>query len=217
MASEETVQLRDGFYRDSIGKMVFVLLAMMVALAALVCLSLYFYMAKPAPLTFVVDADMRVQKAVPLNQPYLSTPDLLQWVANVFPKAFTLDFNYYNDQLKQHSQFFTEDGWAAFLNQLNIYANYNNVQAYKIFITATPGSAPYILREGVLPDSGRYGWWVQIPVTINYAGYKPPPNVPLTFQILVVRVPTLNNLTGVSINDVIQAPVTAGKQTAGNQ
>jgi hypothetical protein len=135
----------------------------------------------------------------------------------VFPKAFSFDFNNYNDQLKHNSEAFTPDGWTAFLNQLNIYANYNNVQAYKIFITAQPLSAPYILREGVLPDSGKYGWWVQMPVAINYAGFKPPPSVNIAFQVLVVRVPTLNNLMGVAIDNVIQAPAATGNQTTGNE
>jgi intracellular multiplication protein IcmL len=219
MASEETsiIELRDGFYRDSIGKVMMVLLSMCIAILIIIFLSVYLYLDKPAPVTFPMQEDMRVQKSVPLDQPYLLTPDLLQWVADVFPKAFTLDFNHYNDQLQTNAPHFTKSGWAAFLNQLNIYANYNNVQAYKIFVTATPGAAPIILRDGVLPDSGKYGWWVQMPVTINYAGYKPPPSVNLTFQILVVRVPTLDNLTGVGIDDVIQAPVATGNQAAGNQ
>lgn len=217
--AEETgrVALHDNFYRDSIGRVVFVLLGSCFFILVFVALSIYFYLDKPSPVVFPVEADMRVQPPIPLDQPYLSTPDLLQWVADVFPKSFTLDFNHYNDQLKLNSQGFTSDGWTAFLNQLNIYANYNNVQAYKVFVTATPESAPYILRQGVLPDTGKYGWWVQMPVTINYAGLKPPPSVTLTFQILVVRVPTLDNLTGVGIDNVIQAPATTGNQAAGNQ
>lgn len=217
MASEETsiIELRDGFYRDSIGKVVWILLSMCLAILIIILLSVYLYMDKPPPVLFPVQEDMRVQKSVPLDQPYLLTPDLLQWVADVFPKAFVLDFNHYNDQLQLNAQYFTKDGWAAFLNQLNIYANYNNVQAYKMFVTATPGAAPVILRDGVLPESGKYGWWVQMPVTINYAGYKPPPSVNLTFQILVVRVPTLDNLTGVGIDNVIRYTPSTGNQATG--
>ena len=211
-----TLDLRDGFYRDSIGKVVFVLVSMGLSVFIIVCLSAYLLLNKPAPIVFPVEAEMRVMKPVPLNQPYLSTPDMLQWVADVFPQAFTLDFNHYNDQLQKYSQYFTTSGWEAFVNQLNIYANYNNVQAYKLFVTATPSSAPYVLRDGVLPDSGKYGWWVQVPVTIKYDGFKPPPAVNMTFQLLVVRVPTLNNLTGVGIENVIQAPATTGNQAAGN-
>jgi len=211
----ETLRLRDEFYRDGIGRLVFILISMLFSILIIFCLCLYLFLNKPAPIVFPVDAEMRVMKPVPLNQPYLSTPDMLQWVANVFPASFTLDFNHYNDQLKEYSQYFTSNGWEAFLNQLNIYANYNNVQADKLFITATPSSAPYILREGVLPDSGKYGWWVQMPVTINYDGYKPPQSVTLTFQMLIVRVPTLNNLAGVGIDAVIQAPA-PGTQETGN-
>lgn len=220
MASEEKtsiIELRDGFYRDSFGKMIFILISMCVAIAIIIVISFYLYADKPAPVLFPVQEDMRVQKSVPLDKPYLLTPDLLQWVADVFPKAFILDFNHYNDQLKLNSKAFTSNGWTAFLNQLNIYANYNNVQAYKLFITATPGAAPIVLRDGVLPDSGKYGWWVQMPVTINYDGFKPPTSVNLTFHILVVRVPTLDNLTGIGIEDVIQAPSGTGNQAAGNQ
>jgi intracellular multiplication protein IcmL len=213
LEERSVVKLRDEFYRDSIGKVVFIMLSMCIALAIVVCLSIFFYFNKPAPIIFEVNNDMRVVQSVPLNQPYLATPDVLQWVANVFTRSLMLDFNHYNDQLKNYSQYFTSDGWTAFLNQLNIYANYNNVQAYKLFITAKPSLAPIVLREGVSPDSGKYGWWVEFPVIINYAGLKPPPNVTITYQILVVRVPTLNNLTGIGIDNVIQAPVATGNQT----
>lgn len=218
MAGEEVgiIELRDGFYRDSFSRVVFIISSIFVCILALGALSLYFYLDKPPPVVFPVDKDMRVQAPVPLNQPYLSTPDLLQWVADVVPRSFVLDFNHYNDQLKNYTQYFTSDGWKTFLNQLNIYANYNNVQAYKLFVTATPTAAPFVMRDGVIPESGKYGWWVQMPVTINYAGYKPPSGVTLTLQFLVVRVSTLNNLTGVGIDNVIQAPITTGNQAGVN-
>jgi intracellular multiplication protein IcmL len=213
MAEEiDVVKLRDSFYRDSIAKVIFVIASVCGVIAILAALSIYLYLDKPPPITFPVGDEMRVQPPVPLNQPYLSRPDLLQWVADVLPKSFNLDFNYYNDQLKVIQNNFTQDGWQTFLNQLNIYANYNNVQAYKLFVTSTPLSAPFVLREGVIQETGKYGWWVQMPVTINYAGFKPPPSVNLTLQLLVVRVPTLNNLMGVGIDNVIQAPAGAGTQ-----
>jgi intracellular multiplication protein IcmL len=213
--SEETstVELKDDFYRDSFGKVVVAMIGAVVVIAGLVALSVFLYLDKPPPITFPVDNDMHVQPPVPLDQPYLSDPELLQWVVDVFSRVFVVDFNYYNDQIKTYSQYFTTNGWQTFLNQLNIYANYNNVQAYKLFVTSAPTAAPYIIRDGVIPDSGKYGWWVQVPLTINYAGYRPPPSKPLALQVLVVRVSTLNNLTGVGIDNVTQAPPpTPGRQ-----
>jgi len=210
MAEEETgiAGLHDSFYRDSFGKVIFIIASFCFAIIALIGLFLYLYLAKPPPITFAVGDQMRVLSPVPLNQPYLATPDLLQWVANVLPKSFDCDFIQYNDQLKTASQYFTNDGWKAFVNQLNIYANYNNVQANKLFVTGSPSAAPFIMREGVIQESGKYGWWVQMPIVIKYAGYKPPPNKVVTLQILIVRVSTLNNLTGVGIDNVIQASST---------
>lgn len=211
MAEEvDVVELRDSFYRDSLGKVIFIVASICALIIILISLSIYFYLDKPAPITFSVGEEMRVQLPVPLDKPYLSRPDLLQWVADVLPRSFNLDFNYYNDQLKSNQSDFTTTGWQSFLNQLNIYANYNNVQAYKLFVTSAPTAAPFVLREGVIPETGKYGWWVQLPVIINYAGYKPPASVNVTLQVLVIRVPTLNNLTGVAIDNVIQAPEATG-------
>jgi intracellular multiplication protein IcmL len=215
MAEEElqVVKIRDDFYRDSFGKMIITIIGILVAIALLAALSLYLFLNKPPPVTFPVASEWRVRAPVSLDQAYLEPPDLLQWVSNVLPKAFVFDFNHYNDQLKQASQYFTADGWKVFLDQLNIYANYNNVQAYKLFINGSPAGAPSIIDQGLL--SGRYAWWIQIPININYAGYSPPPSKTLTLQVLVVRVSTLNNLMGVGINNVIVAKG-AGIQQAGN-
>lgn len=218
MAGEETgvIELRDSFYRDSYGRVLFTLCGVGVSIVIFIAVSIYIHLDKPAPIIFPVDNDMRVLQPVPLNQPYLSTPDLLQWVADVLPRLFALDFNHYNDQVQANTQYFTQNGRQSYLNQLNNYANYNNVQAYKVFVTAVPDAAPFILREGVVPDSGKYGWWVQMPVVISFAGYKPPPSVTLTFQMLIIRVSTLNNLNGVAIDTLMQAPATTGNQAAGN-
>lgn len=202
MAEEEQViTLNDDFYRDSFGKVILFIVGIFLAIALLAGLSLYLHLNKPKPVSFPVGDDWRVKPLVPLNEAYLSRADLLQFVSDAIPKAFIFDFNHYNNQLKTASQYFTPEGWKVFLDQLNIYANYNNVQAYKLFVNAAPTAAPAVLNEGLL--SGRYAWWVEMPIDILYAGYRPPPTKSLTLQILVVRVPTLNNLTGVGINNVI--------------
>lgn len=204
MAEEvQIVQLRDDFYRDSFGKVVVVIIGVVIAIALLVAMSIYFFLNKPPPVTFPVSVEWRVRAPVPLSEAYLSTPDLLQWVSEVIPKSFIYDFNNYNAQLQGASQYFTPDGWKVFLDQLNIYANYNTVTSSKLFVNASVAGAPSILNQGLI--SGRYAWWVQIPITLNYSGFSPLPDKTLTLQVLVVRVSTLNNLTGVGINNVIVA------------
>jgi len=203
MAEEElqVAELRDDFYRDRFGKVVGIITSLLIAIVLLIALSIYLHISKPKPVYFAVDEDWRIQPAIPLDQPYISTPDLLQWVSEVIPRSFHYDFVHYNDQLSHVSKYFTSDGWKVFLNQLNIYVNYNNVQTNKQFVNASPAGAPYIINQGLL--SGKYGWWVQMPITIDYTGNNNIPSKDLTLQILVVRVPTLNNLLGVGIDNVI--------------
>lgn len=205
MADEElqTVTLRNDFYRDGFKQVMILLLMIGIALFTLITLSIYLYLSKPNPIVFKTDVEWRIKPDVSLEQPYLSTPDLLQWVTSVITSVFVFDFNHYKEQLNNDSQYFTADGWRVFLNQLNVYANYNNVQTNKLFVTGSPAGAPFVLNQGLY--AGKWAWWVQIPVNIKYAGYKPLLNKTLTLQLMVVRVSTLNNLNGVGINNVIVA------------
>jgi intracellular multiplication protein IcmL len=199
--TEHVVVLRDDFYRDHFGKVLFIIASVCIAIVLLIAASIYLHLNKPEPVSFAVLDEWRVQPPIPLDQPYLATPDLLQWVSDALPKAFNYDFNHYNGQLQQASQYFTKDGWKIFLNQLNIYVNYNNVQNDKMFVNGSAAGAPFILNQGLL--SGRYAWWVQMPVDVSYANYNRSARRSLTLQVLVVRVSTLNNLNGIGIDNVI--------------
>lgn len=203
MAEEESqvVSLHDDFYRDSFGKVIFVISGMVLSIALLAATSLYLLLSKPAPVTFAVDKDWRVLQPVPVDKPYLPAPDLLQWVSNVIPDAFTLDFVSYDSQLKKKQHFFTDEGWRVFLNQLNNYVDYNKLLANKQFVNCVPKGAPFVINQGIL--SGRYAWWVQIPIEISFASTFRSPATSLTLQVLVVRVPTTNYLMGVAIDNVI--------------
>jgi intracellular multiplication protein IcmL len=200
---EQIVQLQDNFYRDSFGKLLVILSTSCVAIVMLIATSIYFVLNKPAPVTFSVAEDWRVVDSVPVNQPYLSTADMLQWVSNVLPNAFIYDFLDYNEQLKNASQNFTTDGWKVFLNQLNNYVNYNKVQLDRLFVNAKPDGAPFVLNQGII--LGRYGWWVQMPISITYAGNIRTAEKKVVLQVLVVRVPTTNNLNGIGIDNIMVA------------
>lgn len=195
------VRLEDNYYRDSFGKVIFVIFALSVSVVFLAGISVYTYMNQPPPITFRVAGEWRVMASVPVQQPYLSEPDLLQWVSEVIPNAFNLDFLNMDSQLEDLRQYFTDNGYQVFLNQLKNYADKSMVQPYKMFVHGKPTRAPVILNQGVL--SGRYAWWVQIPVNISYAGARDMPDVNLTLQVLVVRTETTNNLTGILIDNVI--------------
>ncbi|OGT59803.1 MAG: hypothetical protein A3E85_02065 [Gammaproteobacteria bacterium RIFCSPHIGHO2_12_FULL_45_12] len=198
----EVVEIQNHFYRDGFGRVLGIGAGLLVALGVLLSLSVYLYVSRPPPVVFAVEKDWRVQPLVPLNQPYLTEADMLQWVSEVIPKAFTYDFKNYNQTLTQQKPYFTADGWEVFLNQLNIYVNYTTVQTDRLFTTAAPSRAPTVLQKGLLGD-GRYYWVVELPVDISYIGQKITRVRTLMLKLVVVRVPTLSNLVGVGVDNVI--------------
>ncbi|OGT47754.1 MAG: hypothetical protein A3E83_04945 [Gammaproteobacteria bacterium RIFCSPHIGHO2_12_FULL_41_20] len=203
MAEEglQVVTLHDDFYRDGVRVVLAIVISLSVIILAMLGISIYLLFNKPQPMRFPVENDWRVVKPVPVEQSYLSITDLLQWVANSIPKTFNVSFVNYNADLTRSAQYFTGTGWKNFLNQINNYADYNSVQASKFFINSTLAGAPFILNQGLL--QGRYAWWVQVPVEITYTSYEKTYTKSLVLQVLVVRVPTLDNLIGVGIENVL--------------
>jgi intracellular multiplication protein IcmL len=199
----QTVVLHDAFYRDGLGKIIFIIIGLCLAILLLVALSLYLYFNKPAPIVFPVYQDWRVQPLVAVDQPYLPSTEVMQWVSDTMQKVLVYDFKNYNAQLKEASQYFTSDGWKTFLNQLNLYVNYTNVQTNKLFVKGKITAAPTLINQGLI--AGRYTWTIQMPMILEYAGFKPLANKVLPWEIRVVRVPTTDNLSGLAIDSVVLA------------
>lgn len=197
-----TVELQDAFYRDSLNKLVLIIISFCFATFILFLLLALLVLQKPAPVVFRVSEDWLVQPPVPLDKPYLSTPDLLQWANDAVQQLFVLDFNNYDTQVQQLRQYFTQTGWKIYLNQLNNYANYNNVQTNKLFVTIQLQGAPIVLNQGLLPDQ-YWGWWVQVPVMLRYTGTVSMPSKQVKLQVLIIRVPTQDNLNGVAIDNIM--------------
>ena len=202
MAEEELqlVRLRQEFYRDSFLKVLISIGLVLTTIAVVASLSVYLFITKPSPVFFSTDNEWRILPPVSVDQPYLSNPDLLQWVGQALPAAFTYDFLNYNSQQQEVTQYFTSKGWQNLLGQLNNYhIDANSLQKAKMFVNATLTGAPFILNQGVLPE-GKYAWRVQIPMNVSYSNGVPDRS--LVVIALVVRVSTLDYLDGVGIEDL---------------
>lgn len=202
MVDEElqTIYLRKDFYRDSFRKILFVLGIFIVVITVLIATAIYLFLDKPAPIQFATDNEWRIVQPVPLDKPYLPQSDLIQWVSNVLPGLFNYDFINYKIELQKNEQYFTENGWKAFLSMLSGYADYSAIKNAKLFVSGVPTGAPFILNQGLLER--KYSWWVQMPLNINYSGGYVQA---LDLQVLIVRISTLNNLYGVAIENVLVA------------
>ncbi len=200
-SAKTEVTWHDDFYRDKFARVIVIITAALLVLTLVVLTSISLYLTKPAPIVFFVDKDWRVQPPVPLDQAYLPLPDMLQWVSRVTPNTFNIDFLDFDNELKANTHYFTNNGWNIFLSQLNNYVDKQTLIQNKQFVSGVATGAPFVLNQGIL--SGRYAWWVQLPIQISYAGGVRMVPKQLTLQLLVVRVPTDDNLMGIAIDNVI--------------
>lgn len=215
MAGEEleTVKLQDNFYRDGFYKILFVFLTLLTSIGCLIALATYLYVVVPPPVRFSTDNDWRILPPVPLNEPYLRTPDLIQWVSEVLPNSFTFDFVNYAKQFQNITQFYTPNGLSKLTEILNLYVNQKNVESNKLFVNSSAAGAPFILNQGLLQKT--YAWWIQMPITINSISVGRSIPQDLVLQALVVRVSTLNNLNGVAIDNLVVNKEGGGKAQLG--
>ncbi|MDR3492495.1 MAG: DotI/IcmL/TraM family protein [Gammaproteobacteria bacterium] len=203
MAEDELhiVHLRNDFYRDGFYKVITALLLIVAAIILLVLTSLYLFLLKPSPVTFATDNEWRILPPIPLNQPYVKTADLLQWVSETLPASLTFRFTDYAVQLKALEPYYTENGRAKLQDILTTYANLPVLLSSKLFVNAAAAGAPVIINQGLI--DAKYSWWVQMPIKINYSGVDKSYTSLIVLQALVVRAPTLNNLSGIIIDNII--------------
>jgi intracellular multiplication protein IcmL len=195
------VTLKDDFYRDGFYKVIVALLIIAITFAFILAVSIYIYSTRPPPVQFFVGNEWRTLQPVAVDKRYLTDPEVLQWVSEVLPGSLKYDFVNYKTELDDRKQYFTQDGWPKFLEMVNNFISYETVQNAKLFVNTTPTSAPIILNQGLL--QGRYAWWVQMDILINYISFEKTTNQSMQIQALVVRIPTMQNLDGVSIDNII--------------
>ena len=200
--SGPVAHFRDDFYRDGFRIIMLSLGMMIAAIGLLIIVSLYFFFHQVLPITFPVYEGWRVQSAVPIDRPYLRTADLLQWISQTLPAVLTIDFFNYDQQLKKATPYFTANGWTKFMELTNTSMNHDEIVKNKVFVQSQAAGAPVILNQGIV--EGRHGWWVQMPIDVRYSSVDGNNRVTrLIIQALVVRVPTLDNLEGAVIDNLI--------------
>ncbi len=154
---------QDG-YQDTIILLIIMIIIGFGAVAATAYLVVYPLLSVEIP----VDKEWRVMQEIPLELSFATVSDVLQWVSQVAPGFYSLDFNQYQQEVELQKIYFTDEGWSNYLLTLRQYPfQQESLQKQKAFITCAPEGAPIIMSQGVL--FGRYSWWVQMPVSLRYS------------------------------------------------
>jgi len=200
-----TVVVRNEFYRD--GYRSLLRLALLQGLIIIGLLLAMFYVIKvhqPENRYFATTEDGRLVPMVPLNQPNLSTPALMSWVAQACTEVMTFGFNDYRRRLQEASRNFTRRGWESFTQALQKSRIIEMVETNQQVVTAAPQGAPLLESEGIV--AGRYQCVVQLPLIVTYQSGARTRSDNLIVTVVVVRVPRLESPNGVGIEQWIAVP-----------
>jgi intracellular multiplication protein IcmL len=193
-----TILNRNSFYRDGYRLLLRItiiqgiVIAIMVAAIATLVLTV-----QTRQIYFATTSDGRIINIVPLNEPYRSPAEVIAWAASTSQNIMRFGYNDYRDRLQQASSSFTPTGWDSFsraLKQANII---EALEARKLVTTMSIDGAPEITNAAV--RNGAYNWDLKIPVTIHYDGNEPPQPSKFNLLLRIVRVSTLQNPDGISI------------------
>lgn len=200
-----TVVVRNEFYRDGYRALLklTVLLALIIV-ALVVGLFAITNSRVPENRYFATTEDGRLIPMVSLNQPNLSTPALMSWVAQSSTEVMTFGFNDYRRRLQESSRNFTRRGWESFTRALEQSRIIAGVEANQQVITAVPSGAPILKSENLV--GGRYQWVVQMPLTLSYQAGANRRTQNMLVTVVIVRVPRLESANGVGIDQWLAVP-----------
>lgn len=192
------VVMRNAFYKDGYRALLKLLILQGVVVFGLV-LALFFivHTNQPQNRYFATTEDGRLVPMVPLNQPNLSSPALMSWVAQAATEVMTFGFNDYRRRLQESSRNFTRRGWESFTLALQRARIIEMVEANQQVVTAAPRGAPVLQSEGLV--NGRYQWTVQVPMIVTYQSGAKTRSDQLMVTVVVVRTPRLESPNGVGI------------------
>jgi len=152
---------------------------------------------KTRPVYFATTSDGRIINIVPLSEPYLSPAQVTAWAAATAQNVMRFGYHDYRERLQQISSNFTSTGWDSFNKALKEANFIDAIQTRKLVVTMDINGAPEI--QSNFERNGVYTWIVEFPVTIKFDGNLPPQPINTTLRLQIVRVSTLQNPDGISI------------------
>lgn len=196
------VVTRNEFYRDGFRNMIRIVILQTVIIVGLI-LSLIVYMttAKPADRYFATTADGRLMQLVPLDRANMNTSALMSWATQAVTETMTFGYHDYQRRLQQSSRYFTRRGWESFAGALQRAKIIDSITANQQVVTAEPRSAPILENQGVL--NGKYRWLLSLPLRVTYRAGTQQRVDNLNVKLLIERVPSLENPSGVGIEQWI--------------
>ena len=201
----EYARLRYETWMRSHIRMTYAVIAMAIVTAASVFASVWALSSKPEPRYFAAREDGGILPLVPVSVPFLSDGEVTNFAVEAVTRALTMDFANWRSDLSGASQYFERpSGWNSFLDALEDSGMLSYIREHRLVSTAVANGA-VITQAG--PDRHRrYGWAVQIPLTITYESASELSRDSLMAEVEVSRLPTWEVPEAVGITRIVVRP-----------
>ncbi|MFZ6733172.1 DotI/IcmL/TraM family protein [Undibacterium sp. Ji42W] len=176
------------------------IVAGLLVLTILLAYALYdVYRNPPKPLYIAAENDGRIIELRPISRPTISKNALLTWAAESVTSIFTYDYVNYRKQFQGNVDYFSAEGWQAYMEQLDKSGTLQTVKEKSMLVSAVVTSSPVITGEA--PVNGVYMWKVEMPIDVTYTPFgQSPIKQKLIIKMNLRAISPLENPRGVVID-----------------
>lgn len=206
------VLARNDFYQTNAERTLLIVLGQIVLIASLIAVIVrLFDFTDSRDYFFPVQNDNTLILERPLSEPVFSDEQIRAWAERAVTR--TLTFGYYDHLLRlQNSRiYFTNRGWATFMQALadaQILERINAVKSDQIIgrnmvVTTSMrgGRRATITNQGVL--GWYYSWQVELQINAAFLEGNLQTSTPWRVQVLIVRVPAMESREGIGIDQLV--------------
>lgn len=178
----------------------YLLLAAIVIILFLLGLILYQIKHRPLPQFNAIAPDGRQMQLTASNEPNLLSSTLIQWASKAAVAAYTFDFVNYNKQAELARPYFTDTGWADYVNSIS--GLIQTIRQNQLLVNGVVSGTPVISNQGEILGQG-YVWRVQMPFLVTYQSSEGISKKSYTVTVTIEKVPTWKNPSGIGINQFV--------------
>lgn len=179
----------------------------MSVIALLLCLLLtayYFSHTKAQYKYFATTEDGKIFNLTPMNQPLLSDTSVKAIANNAVQDVFAFNYLNYNHILSVSQKYFAPGAMKGFSEQMNQKGGIiDNVTQNKFIVTPIVSGAITLLKKGIIPGTGKYGWRLVVPLTLDFQSETEAYKSNYDCYINMIRVSQDNTPRGVAIQSII--------------
>lgn len=202
-------RIRFHWYRDGFRVLLRLLAGSLVLNLFLGYAAWHFYHYQAPPKYFATTRDGRLFPLTPLDQPFLSHADVLQWAVGAFVDANDYTFQNYRQALQAAcNEHFTRDGCASYRDALKRTGNLEAIKERRLIVNGQVTEAPIVREHGT--RNGRYYWKVQLIGIVTTESTAQRATQRQAVDLLIERAPTLTHQRGVAITSYIARPHNKG-------